>query len=135
MTAKTKQERPKSQYKLKNEFDWYFGTCCRYHTHSFRDAANGASCICGLTNLRWKSGGWIAVWNTEGVKLTKVQSKEKLIRRLVEQTAKQFRCFGISAHMDQNNPVSYWLRDIKPQFALGTDLEAVVRFIIEHENE
>ena len=53
----------------KQKFEWYWGTCCRYHVHAFPDPIDGAHCVCGLTNIRQRRGGWDAVWNAEGVKI------------------------------------------------------------------
>jgi hypothetical protein len=53
--------------KPQQKFEWGFLNGCRYHLHGFMLAEDGAKCVCGLTILRQRRGGWDAVWNVAGV--------------------------------------------------------------------
>ena len=64
-----------------NKFEWIFGTGCRFHVHGFDDARDGSACVCGLTILRQRRGGWDAVWNTRGVGFATTTRRPRFMRK------------------------------------------------------
>ncbi len=49
---------------------------------------------------------------------------------IVEEVCTNFRVFGGGAIRSFNNPIAHALKDSKPVFAAGVDVEDVVRFVM-----
>lgn len=63
-----------------------------------------------------------------------MKATKKNIDSLVALTNKKFRSFG-GGYYTPGNPLSAALRDERPQFAAGVDIEEVVRFVIQEERK
>lgn len=55
---------------------------------------------------------------------------EDKIKKIVKQTTKQFPSFGGGEAKDSRNPIAVALKDHRAQFAMGVDIETVVRFVL-----
>ena len=60
-----------------------------------------------------------------------IAAEAREIERIVAEVAARFLTFGIGGYKVMNNPISEWLAEKPPQFALGVSVEEVVRFVIE----
>jgi hypothetical protein len=52
-------------------------------------------------------------------------------KEIVTVITKEFRTFGGGTTPSGFNPIEQWLQDAPPQFAMGVDVAAVVRRVIE----
>ena len=60
-----------------------------------------------------------------------IAAEAREIERIVAEVAARFLTFGIGGYKVMNTPISEWLAEKPPQFALGVSVEEVVRFVIE----
>jgi hypothetical protein len=59
-----------------------------------------------------------------------MKDTEKLIAKITKEATKEFASFG-SGQDSSVNPISHALKDRKPMFAMGVDIQAVVKRILE----
>lgn len=53
------------------------------------------------------------------------------LERIVKAVTERFNCFGRGAQTTGLNPIEAAMKDKPPAFALGVDVEQVVRFVLE----
>lgn len=51
-------------------------------------------------------------------------------QQIVTDTAAEFPCFGTGVKATEGNPLSEWLKDKTPIFALGVDVRQVVDYVL-----
>ena len=56
--------------------------------------------------------------------------EEKRIKEIAKLTAKKFRSFGGERMADDDNPIAAAMKDKPAQFAMGVNIEEVVRFVL-----
>ena len=67
-------------------------------------------------------------------KRPKLRVTDKLVERIVAETAANFRGFGGGKKSSWGNPISAALKGEPPMFAAGVDVEEVVRFVLGRIN-
>ena len=65
----------------------------------------------------------------------RIEKRRMYVADIVERVAEAFPSFGRGSARAWNNPVAAALEDKAPMFAMGVDIEQVVRFVLNCKDE